>query len=127
MMVVTSGVICREDKVLIAQRRQDDSMGGLWEFPGGRVDKGETPDECIVRELREELGVQAKPLRLLDAMVVSGGRILILFYQCSIEGEPVALEPQQVLWCAPQQLAKYPFAPADMFVADKLTRGVYED
>ncbi|MDD3243803.1 MAG: (deoxy)nucleoside triphosphate pyrophosphohydrolase [Eubacteriales bacterium] len=126
MMVVTAGVIRRGEQVLIAQRRKDDTMGGLWEFPGGGVDKGETPDMCVVRELREELGVEAHPVELLDSMMVSGGRIFILFYLCTIEGEPAALEPQRVCWCAPDELAKYPFAPADMFIADRLARGVYD-
>lgn len=122
MMVVTAGIIMRDGKVLIAQRQKDDTMGGLWEFPGGRVDKGETPDMCIVRELHEELGVQAKALELYDTMIVSGGRIVILFYLCSIEGEPTAIEPQEIRWSDPAELSRYPFAPADMFVADKITR-----
>lgn len=123
MMVVTAGIILRGDTVLIAQRKKNDTMGGLWEFPGGGVDDGETPDDCIRRELMEELGIDTRPYALYDAMTASHGRLVILFYLCEIvQGEPHGMENQHFTWCPLKDLSQYPFTPTDMFVADRLAR-----
>ena len=126
MIVVTAGILIRGKQVLIARRCPEDTMGGLWEFPGGKVERGETPDMCLARELKEELDVQATPLELFDAKISAGGRVLILFYLCSFEGEPRAVECADVRMVAPEELKNFPFTPADMFVAQNVAKHMNE-
>ena len=111
MITVTAGIIKRDGRYLIAQRRQDDTMGGYWEFPGGGVEPDETPDQCVVRELREELGVEARPLSLFDS--ITDRDLVVLFYRCEITGEPQPLDCEQLQWVLPQELTSYNFMPSD--------------
>lgn len=113
MRVVTAGILVRGDRFLIAQRCDDDECGGLWEFPGGSVNPGETPDRCIIRELREELGVDARPVALYDAIETDWGGIL-LFYLCETRDEPRPLDCQAVRWATPAELVR-----ADTHASDR--------
>ncbi|NLG36910.1 MAG: (deoxy)nucleoside triphosphate pyrophosphohydrolase [Clostridiales bacterium] len=105
MRVVTAGILVRGDHFLIAQRCDDDECGGLWEFPGGSVEPDETPDRCVIRELREELGVAARPVALYDVIETDWGGIL-LFYLCETRDEPRPLDCQAVRWVTPDELAR---------------------
>ncbi len=91
-------------------------MGGLWEFPGGKVERGERPSEALVRELREELAVDAvvgRPLTFAEHSE-PGLSILLLFYEAVVEGgRPIPVEGQKLAWVAPHRLADYPTPPAD--------------
>lgn len=120
MFTVTAAIIKRNGKYLIARRKAGDAMGGYWEFPGGKVDGGETPDQGMARELMEELGVKAKPLSLFDTAVTPDGRAVILFYECEIEGEPKALDSDELRWAAAGRLKDYEFLPADRHVVARL-------
>ena len=122
MIVVTAAIIERDGLFLISRRRKNDTLGGLWEFPGGRVERNETPDACMVRELREELGVEATPLALYDVAVRAGGKIALIFYMCSIVGDPLPLECDELCWVELENLPQYPFTPADVFIAERLSR-----
>lgn len=95
-------------------------MGGYWEFPGGGVDEGETPDQCIVREITEELGVTSKPISLFDSAISADGQAVILFYFCEIDSEPSPLDCDEMRWVAADELWNYKLLPADIIVADKL-------
>jgi len=103
MQVVTAAIIVRDGRFLLARRMADDADGGLWEFPGGTVEPGETPDECIVRELREELGIEARPVALYTGECADWGGIL-LFYLCETDDDPTAIECDGLCWLPPQEL-----------------------
>lgn len=100
-IVVTAAVMEKDGQFLLAQRLPQDSEGGKWEFPGGKVEWGEEPKQSLQRELREELGVTAEIGPLLDVISeVKGSMHLILLYFESkiVEGEPKAVECQAVSW-----------------------------
>lgn len=104
MKVITAAIIAREGRFLLAQRKDGDDDGGLWEFPGGRVEQGETPDGCVVRELWEELGVTVRPVALYDALATGRGDLL-LFYLCITGDEPRPIDCQALRWAPPGELA----------------------
>ena len=112
--------------MLLTRRPDDSHMGGLWEFPGGKVDDGEAPADALVRELREELGVDAAVERPITFAVheEQGLRILLLFYAaCILDGEPKGKEGQAVAWVPIAELASYPAPPADADLVRRLRTG----
>jgi 8-oxo-dGTP diphosphatase len=117
MLVVVAGVIRRFDgEILLAQRPHGVHMAGLWELPGGKVRDGESPPAALVRELREELGIEAEVGEPVTFAVHEepGRRILLLFYDARIlDGEPQSLEGQALVWVPPRRLADYETPPAD--------------
>lgn len=103
-------------RILLAKRPEGVHMGGLWEFPGGKVNDGESPVVALERELAEELALSARIGAPLTFAVHEepGLRILLLFYEVSIGGsEPKPLEGQEVRWVEPGDLCSYPTPPAD--------------
>ena len=116
LTVVAAVIRDAEGRVLLAKRPDDRHMGGLWEFPGGKVDDGEAPADALVRELREELGVAASIGHPITFAVHEepGLRILLLFYAARIlDGEPKGKEGQAVTWVPIAELASFPTPPAD--------------
>ena len=114
--VVAAVIRDEEGRVLLAQRPEGRHMGGLWEFPGGKIDDGEAPSEALVRELDEELGIEIVVQRPLTFAVHEepGLRILLLFYGARIaRGEPQGHEGQAVEWVAVTELPSFPTPPAD--------------
>jgi len=114
--VVAAVIRDQEDRVLLTQRPEGRHMGGLWEFPGGKIDDGEAPGEALVRELDEELGIGVEVQRPLTFAVHEepGLRILLLFYGARIaRGEPHGHEGQAVEWVAVKDLPLFPTPPAD--------------
>ena len=126
-LIVVAAVIRDGDgRVLLTRRPDDRHMGGLWEFPGGKVDEGEAPADALVRELREELGVAAGVERPITFAVHEerGLRILLLFYAVHIlDGEPKGKEGQRVAWVPVTELASYPTPPADAELVRRLVGG----
>lgn len=122
MLTVTAAILLREGRVLLTQRRKSDSMAGYWEFPGGGVEPDETPDQGIVRELREELAIESHPLRLYDA-ASADGRIVVLFYLCDFTGEPQPLACDAMRWVPLDELPNYDLLPLDGPVAARLAAG----
>jgi 8-oxo-dGTP diphosphatase len=121
---VLAAVITRDDLWLLCRRPAHKRHGGCWEFPGGKLEEGETLAEAAQRELMEELGVR---VTAVDDVVYSrldaGSPYLIEFAHVRIAGEPQPLEHAELRWVRPADAAALPLAPADAdFVADTLTR-----
>jgi 8-oxo-dGTP diphosphatase len=121
--ITVVAAVIRDDhgNILLARRPKDRHMGGLWEFPGGKMDAGEAPEEALRRELSEELGVSVGHLRPITFAVhqESGLRILLLFYSAEItSGAVTAREGQDVAWVAPDRLRAFEMPPADADLID---------
>jgi mutator protein MutT len=127
-LIVVAGVLCREGKLLIGQRRSNDRHALKWEFPGGKVKPGETPKEALVRELEEELGVECVvggELARYEHTTKGRGPLLLLFMQVErCQGEPRAEAFEQILWEAPEALLEYDFLDGDLDLVRRLSRGV---
>ncbi len=118
VLVVAVALVDRDGRVLIAQRPQDKAMGGLWEFPGGKVHDGETPEAALIRELDEELGIDTKESCLAPLTFASHAydafHLVMPLYVCRVwKGEPVAREHDDLAWVRPMRLRDYPMPPAD--------------
>jgi 8-oxo-dGTP diphosphatase len=116
--VVAVALSDAQGRVLIAQRPADKEHAGLWEFPGGKIEPGESPEAALVRELREELGVTVLPEHLEPLTFSSAWRgarhLLLLLYRCTTwQGEARALDAAAVRWVLPGALADYDMPPAD--------------
>jgi 8-oxo-dGTP diphosphatase len=119
LLVVACALVDPEGRVLLAQRPPGKSMAGLWEFPGGKIGAGETPEAALIRELREELGVETQSACLSPLFFASHGyaefHLLMPLYVCRRwEGRVTAREGQTLAWVAPARLADYPMPPADV-------------
>jgi 8-oxo-dGTP diphosphatase len=118
MVEVVCGVIRNSEGAYLAcQRPSDKHLGGLWEFPGGKVDPGESPESALVRELREELAVEVEIGLPLGPVVwnYSEKTIRLRPFLCTIlSGNLLALEHEQVLWILPADFDQLPWAPADI-------------
>lgn len=118
LLVVAAALIDADNRVLIAQRPEGKSLAGLWEFPGGKVEPGERPEETLIRELREELGITVKEPCLAPLSFASYAyddfHLLMPLYVCRRwEGIPQAVEHQAIRWVAPNRLREFPMPPAD--------------
>jgi 8-oxo-dGTP diphosphatase len=119
LLVAACALIDPDGRVLIAQRPADKQMGGLWEFPGGKVEPGESPEEALIRELVEELGIAVKEPCLAPFSFASHNyadfHLLMPLYICRRwEGEPQAKEHTALKWVRPKDLKDYPMPPADV-------------
>jgi 8-oxo-dGTP diphosphatase len=114
--VVAAVIRDESGRILLTRRPEGKHMGGLWEFPGGKLENGEGPAEGLRRELAEELAIHIEVRRPLTFAVHEepGLRILLLFFEASIDGGAVrGREGQAVAWVAPNELRSYPTPPAD--------------
>lgn len=115
-ILVVAGVIMREGKILLAKRPSGDSEGGKWEFPGGKVEPGEDPRDALLRELREELGVETEAGPVLEVISVASAdrHLVLLYFACDlIAGEPVPLDHAALNWFLPREVADLAKPPAD--------------
>jgi 8-oxo-dGTP diphosphatase len=117
-LVVAVALIDADNRVLIAQRPQGKPLAGLWEFPGGKVEPGERPEETLIRELHEELGIVVREPCLAPLTFASHAyesfHLLMPLYVCRRwEGFVQAREEQALKWVKPQDLRTYPMPPAD--------------
>jgi mutator protein MutT len=113
---VSAGLIFRAGKLLITQRHADTHLGGLWEFPGGKREPGETFEQCLVRELREELGAEVNVGNLLEELThrYPERTVLLKFFACRLkQGEPKPIGCAAVKWVTKEELADYRFPAAD--------------
>lgn len=118
VLVAACALVDADGRLLIAQRPEGKPMAGLWEFPGGKVEKGETPEETLIRELEEELGIVTQTACLAPLTFASHSyghfHLLMPLYVCRrYEGFARGLEGQAVKWVRPKKLRDYPMPPAD--------------
>lgn len=119
LLVAAVALVDADGRVLIAQRPEGKSMAGLWEFPGGKIKDGETPEAALVRELEEELGIDTKTSCLAPFTFAShlyeDFHLLMPLYLCRVwQGIPQAREGQTLKWVRPARLGDYPMPPADV-------------
>ena len=119
VLVSAVALIDRYGRILLAQRPEGKSMAGLWEFPGGKIEEGETPEAALVRELEEELGIKTwnsclAPLTFASYSYDSFHLLMPLFACRKWEGTPIAQEGQTLKWVLPKDLRDYPMPPADV-------------
>jgi len=111
---VVAAVLTRDGRYLVCRRPDDKRHGGLWEFPGGKVDQGETRADAVRRELAEELELEATEVgALLFTSSDHGSPFVIEFVEARAVGEPVLHEHSDAGWYGPDQLLELPLAPAD--------------
>ncbi len=126
VLVAACALIDADGRVLIAQRPQGKSMAGLWEFPGGKVESGERPEQSLIRELKEELGITVKeeclaPLTFASHVYPEFHLLMPLYVCRRWEGMLAAQERQQLKWVRPNDLRNYPMPPADEPLISHLT------
>ncbi|MFL5236872.1 MAG: (deoxy)nucleoside triphosphate pyrophosphohydrolase [Rhizomicrobium sp.] len=119
VLIVACGLIDPDGRVLIAQRPPKKEMAGLWEFPGGKVEPQERPEEALIRELKEELGIAVQEPCLAPFTFAShsypGFHLLMPLFVCRRwYGTPVPLEHTALKWVRPRDLPSYPMPPADV-------------
>jgi len=119
VLVAACALVDRDGRVLLAQRPEGKSMAGLWEFPGGKVEPGETPEACLIRELQEELGIGTwtsclAPLTFASHAYESFHLLMPLWICRKWEGTPQSREGQRLAWARPEALRDYPMPPADV-------------
>ncbi len=118
LLVAAAALVDADGRVLIARRPEGKPLAGLWEFPGGKVAPGETPEQALVRELHEELGLDTRTSCLAPIAFASHAyedfHLLMPLFACRVwQGNPTAREGQELAWVKPVRLADYPMPPAD--------------
>jgi 8-oxo-dGTP diphosphatase len=118
LLVAAAALIDADGRVLICQRPEGKQLAGLWEFPGGKVEAGETPEACLIRELQEELGIKVThaclaPFVFASHEYESFHLLMPLYLVRRWEGQVVAHEHQASAWVKPNRLGDYPMPPAD--------------
>ena len=118
LLVVACALVDADRRVLIAQRPPGKAMAGLWEFPGGKVEAGETPEAALIRELQEELGISTQTACLAPVSFASHSydnfHLLMPLYACrKWQGQPQPREHTALKWVRPNGLRDYPMPPAD--------------
>lgn len=119
VLVSAVALIDPDGRVLLAQRPAGKSMAGLWEFPGGKVEPGESPESALIRELREELGIETRQSCLAPLSFASHGyddfHLLMPLFACRLwDGIPLPREGQRLTWVRSADLSRYPMPPADL-------------
>lgn len=119
---IAVGIVFKGGKILIAKRHENQMLGGLWEFPGGKVEQGETHEECVVREFKEEVNLQievVKPLCKVDH-AFTHFTITITAYICNyVSGNAKAISGSKIKWVYPESLTEFPFPKANKVIIEK--------
>lgn len=122
-IVVAAAIIQQEEKFLLTKRKPESDFGGLWEFPGGKQESGETLEGCLRRELKEELGVEISEPQLFHSLrhQYPGKEVELYFFTCSIiQGAPQALDCAEMAWVHKHELCSYEFPSAGIPVLQKI-------
>jgi 8-oxo-dGTP diphosphatase len=119
LWVAAVALVDADSRILLAQRPAGKSMAGLWEFPGGKMEPGESAEAALVRELQEELGIETRESCLAPLTFASHAyesfHLMMLVYACRTwRGQVVAKEGQQLAWVRPIEMYQYPMPPADV-------------
>lgn len=122
LLVAAAALVDGDGRVLLARRPEGKAMAGLWEFPGGKVHDGETPEAALVRELREELGIDIResclaPIAFASHTYPDFHLLMPLFVARVWKGEPKPHEGQELRWVRPARMADLPMPPADIPLA----------
>jgi 8-oxo-dGTP diphosphatase len=126
MITVTAAILVKDSRVFIGKRRANGRLAGKWEFPGGKVEQNETPEDCLKRELQEELDIDATIGHYMGDSIYryDFGTVRILFYRAFWDGRSiVSKDHQEVKWSSLDQLNQYDFAPADIPFVEMLMCG----
>ena len=120
---VVAAVIERGGKILITRRPEGSHLAGLWEFPGGKPHPGESLEEALRREIREELDAEVMVRERIDTVewAYPDKRVRLVFFRCAMEGEPRALEGQEMAWVTAAELSRYDFPAADAALISRLS------
>ena len=124
-IIVTAGIIFKNDHILVAQRKHDDDLGYKWEFPGGKLEKGESLKECLARELNEEFGITARVNNYLGESIYNYGNKLIhlkAYFVEHLSGEFQVRVHQNIQWVKLEKLHELDWAPADIVLVNKLLK-----
>ncbi|MGM0559876.1 MAG: (deoxy)nucleoside triphosphate pyrophosphohydrolase [Pseudomonadota bacterium] len=118
LLVAAAALVDIDGRVLLTQRPEGKEMAGLWEFPGGKMHSGETPEAALIRELREELGIDTRQSCLAALAFASHAyesfHLLMPLFACRVwQGNPQGLEGQALAWVKPARMMDYPMPPAD--------------
>ncbi len=122
---VAAALVFRAGKLLVTQRYAGAHLGGLWEFPGGKRERHETFEQCLVRELREELGIEVEVMKLVESVTHEYPQktVHLKFFSCRwLKHEPQTLGCPAFAWIRPEQLGDYEFPAADAKLLDRLAR-----
>jgi mutator protein MutT len=125
-IVVAAAIIYREGKILITKRKLEAHQGGLWEFPGGKQEESETLEQCLKRELKEEIDIEVCSVRPFCVLRhrYPEKEVELHFFTCSIHaGNPQPLGCIELAWVHPHELASYEFPPSDESVLKKILQG----
>ena len=123
---VTAAIFHRNDQYLICQRAHDDALPLLWEFPGGKMEDGETLEECIIRECKEELAVDIRVIGEFGRTSYphAGNELIFTFFCAEIVGGVISVNVhEQVKWVSAAELADYEFCPADVAIVERIAAG----
>lgn len=123
--VVGAVIVNEEQKILCALRSQTMSLPGMWEFPGGKIEKGELPQESLVREIKEELGCDIKVGKLISDSIFDYPTVrvrLITYFASIVNGLPTANEHEELRWVALDELTSLNWAPADLPTIEALLK-----
>lgn len=124
---VVTGLLRKGDKVLVGQRPVGHTLAGQWEFPGGKIEKNESPEQALARELQEELAIDAQVGRLVFAGTHTYGDtgIIILFYEVMFwKGEPKTVHHMELRWVDPQELRGLPIPEANKKLLDRIIKSL---
>jgi 8-oxo-dGTP diphosphatase len=122
-IIVAAAIIQQEERYLLTRRKPSSDLGGLWEFPGGKKESGETLEGCLHREIKEELGVEISDPQLFHSLrhQYPGKEVEVHFFTCSIlQGPPQPLACAEMAWVHKHELIFYEFLPADIPVLQKI-------
>ena len=127
VLVVAAALVNKDGQVLLAQRPEGKSMAGLWEFPGGKIDPGETPEVALARELREEVSIvcdanDLRPMTFASHSYEDFHLLMPLYALHTWRGSPTPVEGQKLEWVSPARLHDYPAPAADVPLFDELMK-----
>ena len=122
-VIVAAAVIIRDGRVLLTRRGEGQHLAGMWEFPGVKLEAGESPEEALLRECQEECGIEVEVAEILEVTHhrYPEKEVLLLFYRCELRaGEVRHLQVADHAWVAPRDLDDYPLPPADERVVARI-------